>query len=103
MVEVERVLSGQRAVEPGLEVGGPAAPVLVRTAAVRLADARDAGVDGLQRRSISNGEREEGRVPSPPTSLVNISVACAIVSFLGLRWICNWKKLTRLVCDYHMK
>ena len=60
MVEVERVLSGQRAVEPGLEVGGPAAPVLVRTAAVRLADARDAGVDGLQRRSINNGEREEG-------------------------------------------
>ena len=57
MVEVEGVLSGQRAVEPGLEVGGPAALVLVGTAAVRLADARDAGVDGLQRKGVSEGKK----------------------------------------------
>ena len=57
MVEVEGVLSGQRAVEPGLEVGGPAALVLVGTAAVRLADARDAGVDGLQCKGESEGKK----------------------------------------------
>ena len=54
MVEVEWVLSGQRAIEPRLEVRRPAALVLVRTAAVGLADARHPGVDGLQRRMRSN-------------------------------------------------
>ena len=57
VIEVEWVLSGQRAVEPGLEVRGPAALVLVGAAAVRLADARHARVHGLQRRGRGeNGE-----------------------------------------------
>ena len=60
VIEVEWVLSGQRAVEPGLEVGGPAALVLVGAAAVRLADARHARVDGLQREEEEKVNGSEG-------------------------------------------
>ena len=77
MVEVEGVLSGQRAVEPGLEVGGPAALVLVGTAAVRLADARDAGVDGLQCKGESLGKKRRLEA-SGGCGLVLICLQCVV-------------------------
>ncbi len=48
LVEVEGKLPRDRAVQPGLEEGGPAALVLVGTAAVALAHPRDAGEHGLK-------------------------------------------------------
>ena len=62
MVEVEGVLPGERAVEPGLEVRAPAPLVLVGAAAVRLADARHARVDGLKRCEWSSWGMTHGRV-----------------------------------------
>ena len=48
LVEVERDLAGNGAVEPGLQEGRPAVVELVRAAAVVLADPRDARVDALK-------------------------------------------------------
>ena len=55
MIEVEWVLPGEGAVEPGLEECGPAVLVLIGTALVRLADPGNAGVDALE-------EEEEKRI-----------------------------------------
>ena len=48
LVEVEGDVSGDGAVEPGLEEGGPAVLVLVGAAAVAFADAGHAGVHALE-------------------------------------------------------
>lgn len=48
LVEVERVFSGDGAVEPGLEEGRPAVAKLMRTSLVLLADSGDPRVHDLQ-------------------------------------------------------
>ena len=82
VVEVEWVLSGQRAVEPGLEVRAPAALVLVGAAAVRLADACDAGVDGLQCKGESEGKKRRMEVGggSSLSSYPHLSQMCRDVA-----------------------
>ena len=47
LVEVEGVVAGHGAVEPGLEEGGPPVPELVRTPLVVLADPSNSRVDDL--------------------------------------------------------
>ena len=48
LVEVEGLLPGHRAVDPGLHEGGPLVLELVSPALVRLAHLGHAGVDGLE-------------------------------------------------------
>lgn len=48
LVKVERVFSGDGAVEPGLEEGRPAVAKLMRTSLVLLADSSDPRVHDLQ-------------------------------------------------------
>lgn len=61
LIKVERVLSSNRAVEPGLEEGRPAVAELMRTSLVLLADPGDSRVhDLLVHRRISYREHRYG-------------------------------------------